>query len=95
MNAVKIAMRKNAYSSNSPKDIVGIFIESESGDIKEFNVTQLYDLLFEDSDKKIYVKNSSSYLIPTRATNGQKYIRSMPNLSIIDELMRLPRCITK
>ena len=92
MNAVKIAMRKNALGSNNPKDIKGIFVELESGEIEKFEISRLYDILFADSDKRIYVKNSSSYLIPTRAANGQKYVRSMPNLSIIDELMRLPRC---
>lgn len=92
MNAVKIVMRENSYSSNNPKDIVGIFIESEAGDIIEFSITQLYDYLSEYSDKRIYVKNSSSYLIPVRAFNGQKYIRSMPNSNILDELMTLPRC---
>lgn len=92
MNAVKIVMRENAYSSNNPKDIVEIFIENESGDVISFGITQLYDYLSEYSDKRIHVKNSSSYLIPVRAFNGQKYIRSIPNASILDELMKLPRC---
>lgn len=92
MKAVKIAMRANSQSSNNPKDIESIFISSESGNSVRYDIKQLYDILMENPEKRIYVSNSNFYLIPMRATNGQKYIRSTPNLSIIDGLMKLPRC---
>lgn len=41
---------------------------------------------------KGYIYNSNAYLVPTRATNGKKYIRSTPSTDMIDELMKLPRC---
>lgn len=92
MNAVKIAMRVNAENSNNPKDIEYIFISFDSDNIKSYNTEKLYDMLMENSSEKIYVDNSSSYLVPIQATNGKKYIRSTPNSSMTDELMKLPRC---
>lgn len=92
MRAIKIIMRNDAKSSNSPKDIVGIFIESDFGNVQEYSIDKLYNFLIESSARKIFVGNSASYLIPLCAMNGQRYVRSVSNSNTIDELMKLPRC---
>lgn len=55
MNAVKIAMRANAENSNNPKDIEYIFILFNENIIKKYDIIQLYDILIEDLDKRIYI----------------------------------------
>jgi len=90
MIAVKILMKKDAVNSNSPKDIEGIGI-SNGKVCNVYAVADLFNYLKENPNIKVYVKDSNSYLIPLRATNGDKYIRSIPNSEIIDLLMNLPR----
>lgn len=92
MRAIKIIMRNDTNNSNSPKDIVGIFVESDLGNVQEYGIEKLYNLLMESSSRKIFVGNSTSYLIPLCAMNGQRYVRAIPNFNTIDELMKLPRC---
>ena len=91
MRAIKIMMKAETPNSNSPKDIVSLYIENDLGRIEEYKTEKLYDLLMEDSHKRIYVNNGMSYLIPVCSMNGQKYVRSLPN-NTIDEIMKLPRC---
>lgn len=90
MVAVKLLMKDNTLHSNNPKDIKGIGIAvNKSSNI--YAVEDLYNYLKENPDIKILVKNTDSYLIPVRATNGEVYIRSFPNKKMIDSLMNLPR----
>lgn len=92
MRAIKIMMKAETPNSNSPKDIVSLYIENDLGRIEEYKTEKLYDLLMEDSHKRIFVNNSMSYLIPVCSMNGQKYVRSLQNNNTIDEIMKLPRC---
>lgn len=92
MRAIKIMMKAETPNSNSPKDIVSLYIENDLGRMEEYKTEKLYDLLMEDSHKRIFVNNSMSYLIPVCSMNGQKYVRSLPNNNTIDEIMKLPRC---
>ena len=80
MRAIKIIMKAETPNSNSPKDIVSLYIENDLGRIEEYKTEKLYDLLMEDSHKRIFVNNSMSY------------VRSLPNNNTIDEIMKLPRC---
>ena len=86
MRAIKIMMRAETPNSNSPKDIVSLYIENDLGRI------EVYDMLIEYSHNRIFINNSMAYLIPVRSMNGQKYVRSLPNNNTIDEIMKLPRC---
>lgn len=90
MVAVKLLMKKETGNSNNPKDIKGIAI-SNGEMCNVYSVADLYVYLKENPSIKIYVKDSNSYLIPVRATNGDMYIRSIPNSNMIDSLMKLPR----
>ena len=91
MEAVKILMRKSQESSNNPKSIEYICVKNEFGDINCYSVNDLYKILINDETIKINVKGSNSTLVPCMATNGQVYIRSKPNIHMIDDLMKLPR----
>ena len=92
MRAIKIMMKAETPNSNSPKDIVSLYIENDLGRIEEYKTEKLYDLLIEDSHRRIFVNNGMSYLIPVCSMKGQKYVRSLPNNNTIDEIMKLPRC---
>ena len=58
MRAIKIMMKAETPNSNSPKDIVSLYIENDLGRIEEYKTEKLYDLLMEDSHKRIFVNNS-------------------------------------
>lgn len=90
MKASKILMKSNSFSSNNPQDIEGIGI-SDDKKCNVYAVSDLYNYLKDNPNVKIFVGNSNSYLEPTMATNGDVYIRSIPNNGIIDSLMKLPR----
>lgn len=92
MRAIKITMKTETPNSNSPKDIISLYIENEFGRIEEYKTEKLYDMLMENSRIRIYVNNTMSYLIPVRSMNGIKYVRSIPSKNTIDEIMKLPRC---
>lgn len=49
MRAIKIIMKAETPNSNSPKDIVSLYIENDLGRIEEYKTEKLYDLLMEDS----------------------------------------------
>ncbi|MGN0607231.1 MAG: DUF3892 domain-containing protein [Oscillospiraceae bacterium] len=90
MVAIKILMKKEALNSNNPQDIQGIGI-SNGKICNVYSVSDLYKYLKENPNINVVVENSNSYLEPAMATNGEIYIRSIPNEGIIDSLMKLPR----
>lgn len=92
MTAVKILMKKDAIRSNNPKDLKGIGI-SDGKTCHIYAIADLYVYLREHSDVKIYVKDTNAYLVPTTATNGEKYIRTVSNSGTFDSLMNLPRMV--
>ena len=83
MVAIKIQMKNEALNSNNPQDIQGIGI-SNAKICNIYSVSDLYKYLKENPSIKVVVENSNSYLEPTMATNGEIYIRSIPNEGIID-----------
>ncbi|MCM1524183.1 MAG: hypothetical protein NC120_06960 [Ruminococcus sp.] len=90
MIAVNILMKQGAESSNNPRDIIGIGI-SNGAAFNVYAVTDLYSYLKSNSDLKIYLANSDTFLVPTMALNGDVYIRSSFANGITDSLMKLPR----
>lgn len=91
MKAIRIKMKEDSNRSNNPKEIEGIYIDNGNEQIF-YPVDELYKLLKNDPATIIYVGDDhSSHLIPIIATNGLGYIRSTPNLGMIDAVMRLPR----
>ena len=90
MLAVGLVMKKGLEKSNNPRDIIDI--EILNGNIcKRLSVPIVYKFLKDNPSVRIGVKGSNAYLVPTESINGVGYIRSEPNLSTVDSLMRLPR----
>lgn len=91
MKAIRIKMKENAKFSNNPKQVEGIYIDNGSEQIL-YSVDEIYKLLTNEPATVIYVgDDTSAYLVPITATNGKGYIRSVPNIGMIDLIMRLPR----
>lgn len=91
MKAIRIKMKENSKQSNNPKDIEGIFIDN-GREFVYYSVDELFRFLKNEPNETIYVADDySSYLVPVNATNGKGYIRSVPNIEMIDAIMRLPR----
>lgn len=91
MKAIRIKMKEKYNHSNNPKNIEGFYIDDGS-ELIFYTVFELVNLLKNDPAEIIYVGNDrSSRLVPVTATNGKGYIRSLPNIRMVDAIMRLPR----
>ncbi len=91
MKAIRIKMKENYNHSNNPKNIEGFYIDDGSK-LVFYTVCELVKLLKNDPTETINVgDDSSSCLVPITATNGKGYIRSLPNIGMVDAIMRLPR----
>ena len=91
MKAIRIKMKENANHSNNPKNIEGFYID-DGGKLVFYTVCELVKLLKNDPTETINVGDDSSLrLVPITATNGKGYIRSLPNMGMVDAIMRLPR----
>lgn len=91
MKAIRIKMKENSNHSNNPKNIEGFYID-DGNELIFYTVCELVKLLKNDPNKIIYVGDDcSSRLVSIAATNGTGYIRSIPNLGMVDAIMRLPR----
>lgn len=90
MLAVSLVMKKGLEKSNNPRDVIGI--EILNGNIcKKLSVSTIYKFLKNNPDVQIGIKGCNAYLVTAESINGVGYIRSAPNLSTVDSLMRLPR----
>lgn len=84
-------MKGNSKQSNNPQNIKGIYIDN-GREFVYYSVDELFSFLKNEPSERIYVADDcSSFLVPVNATNGKGYIRSMPNIGMIDAIMKLPR----
>lgn len=90
MYATKIKMNSGYETSNKCVDIYSIYLEGAK--IEKFYLKgDLYDYL-EQNPNTIRVKlGVQPYLIPAKSANGEKYVRSEPNDTTSDNLLKLPR----
>ena len=90
MQATKIRMKPYSFQSNDLTEIDEIFITG-CNNPGFFKKEVLHDFL-KDNPGSIQV-NLYPYpnLIPAVSVNREKYVRSTPNGSIYDNLLRLPR----
>lgn len=90
MFATKIKMKTGCENSNKTTEISEIYIEGCSNP-GYFTKASLYDYLKEHS-RSIQVKiYPYPYLLPALSSHGEKYVRSEPNDTPNDNLLRLPR----
>lgn len=86
MQVNKIKMRQGRLCSYNPLDIQGVYVDNIYHDVED-----VYDYIIK-TGQKIYVNGSREvHLISVIALNGKRYIRSTPNKSFVDDLLKLPR----
>ena len=91
MKATKIKMKSGCYYSTRTSEISEIYIEGCTSP-GFFDKTTLHNYL-KQHPQSIQV-NIYPYpdLIPATSSNGEKYVRSAPNDTPNDNLLKLPRC---
>ena len=91
MNATKIKMKSGCYYSTKTSEISKIYIEGCSNP-GFFDKSVLHDYL-QNNPRSIQVNiYPYPYLVPATSVNGEKYVRSEPNETPNDNLLKLPRC---
>lgn len=90
MYAKKIKMRQGCAYSNSTQEIDEIYIDG-CNNPGFFSKTVLYDYLVKNpSSMKVNI-SPFPYIVPAKSSNGEKYVRSQPNDTPNDNLLKLPR----
>lgn len=90
MKATKIKMKPGCSNSTKTTEIDQIYIEGCTNP-GYFKKATLYDYL-KSNPNSIYVDISPyPYLMPALSSHNEKYVRSEPNDTPTDNLLRLPR----
>lgn len=90
MYATKIRMNSSCQNSSYLTDIDAIFLEGDNAN-EFYKKDVLYDHLKKHPDSlkvKIY---PYPYIVPALSSKGEKYVRSEPDDSANDNLLKLPR----
>lgn len=90
MYATKIKMQRGCYYSQNLLEIDAIYIEGCTNP-GFFKKTIVHDFLKKNPGSiqvKIYPYPD---IVPVVSVNGEKYVRSSPNNSTLDNLLSLPR----
>ena len=89
MKATKIKMKSGCSNSKDLCEIDSIYLEEMGRFIKKEDI---HDHLVKYPET-IYVNISPyPFLQPAISTRGEKYVRSAPNSTPDDNLLKLPRC---
>lgn len=90
MYATKIHMNSGCQNSNYLTDIDTIYLEGDNTN-QFYKKGVLHDHL-KSHPNTIKVNISPyPYLVPAISSKGEKYVRSEPNDSVNDNLLKLPR----
>lgn len=88
--ATKIRMCPGCQSSNACTEIDSIYLEG--GDTYQFyKKAALYDHVKQHPNTIRVKRGAEPYLIPAVSRAGEKYVRSEPNDTSNDNLLKLPR----
>ena len=90
MRATKIKMKLGCMYSNSVLEIDEIYISGCSNP-GWFKKSIIYDYLVKYPNSIQVNKYPYPNLIPAKSYNGEKYVKSNPNNSEMDNLLNLPR----
>ena len=90
MYATKIKMSTGFSNSNSCIDIDSIYLEGNNTN-KFYKKSVLYDHLKKHPYSIKVKRGTEPYLIPALSSNNEKYVRSEPNNTVNDNLLKLPR----
>ena len=90
MYAKKIKMETGNYYSNNIQEIDKIYVDGCSNP-GYFEKESLYDYLKKNPGSIRVFISPFPEIVPALSSRGEKYVRSEPNDSIFDNLLRLPR----
>jgi hypothetical protein len=88
--AKKIHMNIGCQNSSYLTDIDTIYLEGTDND-KFYKKAIVHDYVKKTPNSIKVNIPPFPYLIPAISTNGEKYVRSEPNDSVHDNLLKLPR----
>lgn len=88
MLATKIKMKYGCENSMKCEEIEQIYL---TGYEKFFYKSVVYDLVKQYPNTIKVKDNYGPYVIPAISRNLEKYVRSAPNDTIYDNLLKLPR----
>lgn len=91
MKATKIKMKTGCEHSAKTTEISEIYIE-ECNNPGFFSKSSIYDYLKSNPNSIQVNINPYPNLCPALSSNGEKYVRSEPNDTPNDNLLKLPRC---
>lgn len=90
MKATKIRMKTGCEHSNKTTEISDIYIEG-CNDPGYYPKSEIYDYLKRNPNTIQVNINPYPNLKPVLSTYGEKYVRSEPNDTPSDNLLKLPR----
>lgn len=90
MYATKIRMQYGCEKSNSTQEISEIYLEGCSNP-GFFSKSTLHDYLRENPNTIRVNIAPYPYVVPATSSRGEKYVRSEPNDTPMDNLLKLPR----
>jgi hypothetical protein len=91
MYAKKIKMQQGCSSSSNTQEIAEIYVDG-CNNPGFFPKATLHDYLVKNpSSISVYIAPNYPYLLPATSVNSVKYVRSEPNDTLHDNLLKLPR----
>jgi hypothetical protein len=91
MYAKKIKMQQGCSTSNNAQHIDEIYVDG-CNNPGFFPKAALHDHLVKNPNSiQVYIAPNYPYLLPATSSNGVKYVRSEPNDTPHDNLLKLPR----
>ncbi|WP_312643599.1 DUF3892 domain-containing protein [Hydrogenoanaerobacterium sp.] len=90
MYATKIHMSSGYQNSNNCVDIDTIYLEGNDTD-QFYKKANLYDHLKKYPNSIKVKRGTEPYLVPALSSRNEKYVRSEPNDTEYDNLLKLPR----
>jgi len=91
MYATKIKMQQGCSSSNDTQVIAEIYIDRCS-DPGFYTRAAVHDALVKNPNSiRVNIQPTYPFLVPATSANGNKYVRSEPNDTPHDNLLKLPR----
>lgn len=90
MYATKIRMNRGANSPFYCTDIDSIYLEGAKEE-RFYEKGVLHDFIEKNPDSIRVKLGEQPYLIPAISSRGEKYVRSEPNDTTNDNLLKLPK----
>lgn len=90
MYATRIKMKAECSQSNNTQEIAEIYVTG-CDNPGYFTKSVLHDFVIEHPNSIAVNLPPYPYLVPAVSSLGEKYVRSAPNDTLYDNLLRFPR----